>query len=151
MPDSGAVATVVIGVRRHVGGFLHRNVAALFLDAVVVIDENQLGLETLALCFRHLGEGGDDEQVAHGGAARGRAVDRDDAGAAFAADGVGDETLAIVDVPDVNLFVLHQVGGGQQVFVDGAGAFVMQLAVGDGGAVDLGFEQGAVHGVVPSG
>jgi hypothetical protein len=37
----------------------------------------------------------------------------------------------------VHLFVLAQVGGVEQVFVDGARAFVVQLAVRGGGAVDL--------------
>jgi hypothetical protein len=37
--------------------------------------------------------------------------------------------LAVVDVPDVDLLVLCQVGGIAQVFVDGTGAFVVQLAV----------------------
>jgi len=94
----------------------------------------------------HLGEGRDDEQVAHAGAACGRAVHRDHAAAALALDGVGDEAFAVVDVPDVNLFVFADVGGVEQVFVDGAGAFVVQFALRGGHAVDLGLEQGAVHG-----
>ena len=68
-----------------------------------------------------------------------------DAAAAFGADGVGDETLALVDVPDMDLLVLAQVGGVRQVFVNGAGPFVIQLAVGHGSAVDFGFEQGSEH------
>jgi hypothetical protein len=38
------------------------------------------------------------------------------------------------------------VGGIQQVFVNGAGALVVELTVRDAGAVDLGFEQGSEHG-----
>ena len=61
-------------------------------------------------------------------------------------DGIGDEAFAVVDVPDMDLFVLTNVGGIKQVFVDGAGAFVMELALGRGNAVDLGFQEGAEHG-----
>jgi hypothetical protein len=80
------------------------------------------------------------------GAPSRRSIHRDDAAAALALDGVGDEAFAVVDVPDVDLLVLGDVGGVQQVFVDGAGAFVVEFAVRDAGAVDLGFEQGSEHG-----
>ncbi|MNR68220.1 hypothetical protein D3C85_1926490 [compost metagenome] len=68
----------------------------------------------------HLGEGGDDDQVAHSGAACGRSVHGNHAGAALALDRVGGEALAVVDVPDVDLFVLDDVGRFQQVLVNGA-------------------------------
>ncbi len=55
------------------------------------------------------------------------------------------EAFAIVDVPDVDLFVLGNVGGLEQVFINGAGAFVVQFTVGDADAMDLGFEQGTEH------
>jgi hypothetical protein len=45
----------------------------------------------------------------------------------------------------VDLFVLTNIGGVEQVFVDGAGAFVMQLALGRHHAMDFGFEQGTKH------
>ena len=41
---------------------------------------------------------------------------------------------------------LKVVAGVQQVFVNRARALVVQLAMGDAGAVDFGFEQGALHG-----
>ena len=90
--------------------------------------------------LRELREARDDDEVADAGAARRRAVDRNHPGPTLTANRVGDETLAIVDVPDVDLFVLRDVGGFEQVLVDGARAFVMQLAMRDDGAVDLGLE-----------
>jgi hypothetical protein len=45
----------------------------------------------------------------------------------------------------VDLFVLGHAGGVEEVFVNGTRAFVMQFAIGDCDAVDLGLEQGAVH------
>jgi len=46
----------------------------------------------------------------------------------------------------VNLFVLTNVGGVEQVFVDGAGALVMELTLRGDDSVDLRFEEGAEHG-----
>ncbi len=47
----------------------------------------------------------------------------------LAFDGVGDEAFAVVDVSDVDLFVLTNVGGVQQVFVDGARALALDLTL----------------------
>ena len=47
----------------------------------------------------------------------------------FGFDGLGPEAFAAVNVPDVDLFVLTNVGGVEQVFVDGAGAFAIKLAL----------------------
>jgi hypothetical protein len=44
------------------------------------------------------------------------------------------------------LFVLTNVGGVEQVFVDGAGAFIVQFALRGGNAMNFGFEQGTEHG-----
>lgn len=81
------------------------------------------------IAFMNLGEGGNDEQVAHAGPARGRTVDGNHARAALALDGVGHKALAVVDIPDMDLFVLSNVGGIQQILVDGTGAFVVQARI----------------------
>ena len=49
--------------------------------------------------------------------------------ATFAFDVVGDEAFAVVDDPDVDLFALTNVGGVQQVFIDGAGALIVKFAL----------------------
>src|SRR3546814_8058187 len=67
------------------------------------------------------------------------------------ADRVGRETLAVVDVVDLDALVLADAGDVEQPAVDRARAFVMQLRMGDRGAVDLGFEQGQLHGHGPWG
>jgi hypothetical protein len=96
---------------------------------VVFIYKHQLRFMASHLVFMHLRERSNDQQVAHAGTTCSRAVDRNHARTTLAFDGVGDEAFAVVDVPDVDLFVLTDVGGVQQVFVDGAGAFVMELAM----------------------
>ena len=89
---------------------LHGNSGALFLDFVVAIHEDQLGLEAADLLFVHLGKGGNDEQVTAGRPPRRRAVDGNDAAATRCANGVGDEALAVVDVPDMDLLVFCEIG-----------------------------------------
>src|SRR3546814_10437922 len=74
-----------------------------------------------------------------------------DAAAFLGADRVGRETLAVVDVVDLDALVLADAGDVEQPAVDRARAFVMQLRMGDRGAVDLGFEQGQLHGHGPWG
>ena len=68
------------------------------------------------------------------------------AGAALAGDRVGLEAGAVVDVDDVHLLVLADVGGLEQVGVDGDRADVVQVAVGHRRAVDLGLQHHALHG-----
>ena len=116
--------------------------------AVFVVNKHQLGLMPCHLVVVHLGKGRDDDQVAGSGAACDRAVDRNHAGAAFTLDGVGDKTLAVVDVPDVDLLVLGDVGRVEQVFIDGAGAFIVQFAVGYCGTADLGLDLNRVRNMV---
>src|SRR5690606_39242436 len=55
--------------------------------------------------------------------------------------------LAVVDVENVHLLVLADTGDVEQPAVDRARTFVMQFGIGDGGTVDLGLEQGQMHGV----
>src|SRR5690606_324058 len=46
------------------------------------------------------------------------------------------------DVVDLDALVFADAREVEQAAVDGAGALVVELGVGDGGAVDLGFQQG---------
>src|SRR5690606_19564131 len=72
-------------------------------------------------------------------------IDRNDAAPLFAADRVGHEAVAAVDVVDVHLLVLADARNIEQPPIDRAGAFVVQLGVGDGRAVDLCLEQIQLH------
>ena len=65
--------------------------------------------------------------------------------AALAGDRVGLEAGAVVDVDDVHLLVLEDVGGLEQVRVDRDRADVVQVAVGDRRPVDLRLEHHALH------
>ena len=65
-----------------------------------------------------------------------------------AGDRVGLKARAVVDVHDVDLLVLEDVGGLQQVGVDRDRADVVQVAIGDGRPVDLRLEHHALHVVI---
>jgi uncharacterized LabA/DUF88 family protein len=92
-------------------------------------------------------EAGDDQDVTRRGAARCRAIHRDDARAALGAQRVGRETLAVVDVPDVDLFVLANVRRIQKVFVNGARTFIVELGVCGADAVQLRLQHCPLHGI----
>ena len=81
---------------------------------------------------------------------RGRTVDAEHAGAAFALDDVGLEPGAVRHVDDRDLLSGEQVGGVHQVAVDRDGADVVEVGVRDGGAVDLRLQHGAEHGLQPT-
>jgi hypothetical protein len=75
--------------------------------------------------------------LAGGSLARSSAIDRNRAGAAFGANGVSGEALAIGHVVDVDLLVFLDVGCLKQIFIDGAGTLVVQFGVGNGDPVQL--------------
>src|SRR3979411_1120752 len=76
-----------------------------------------------------------------------RPVSLDVARAALAGDRVGLEAGAVVDVHDVNLLVLADVRGLEQLGVKRDRPDVVQIAVGHGGPVDLGLQHHTLHWV----
>src|SRR3954468_10419445 len=125
---------------------LLRNRMIRMRDAVVGIDVDQVWLVLGHLCLGQADEGGDDHQVARGHAARGATVHGDDARALFRTQRVRDEAFAVADVPGVDLLVLADTRGIEQVAVDGDRTFVVQLGVSHRGPVDLALEHVEVHG-----
>ncbi|MNT82219.1 hypothetical protein D3C72_2219160 [compost metagenome] len=51
----------------------------------------------------------------------------------------------------MHFFVFADIGGIEQILVDGAGALVVQLGMGGRYTVDLGFEHRTLHGNSPAG
>ena len=51
----------------------------------------------------------------------------------------------LVDVDDVDQLAGQQIGRVEEIGVDGHGSDVVQVGLGDRGAVDLGLEHGAQH------
>src|SRR3954468_22368826 len=118
-------------------------------DAVgVALDVHDTGLVVLHVGSVVLPVADDDDRVATMDQARGGTVDLHLPGAALAGDGVRLEAGAVVDVDDVHLLVLEDVGGLEQVGVDGDRPDVVQVAVGHRRPVDLGLEHHALHHVL---
>ena len=65
-------------------------------------------------------------------------------------DRVGLEARAVVDVDDMDLLVLEDVRGLQQIGVDRDRPDVVQVAIGDRRPVDLGLEHHALHVAIAS-
>src|SRR5450830_1178882 len=130
-------------------GDLHRNRVAGVAQFVARGHVQHARLEIDQLGLAVMGIGADDHPVADAGLVGGGTVHRDDPRAFLAANGIGGEALAVVDVVDLDLFVLTDPGQVQPLAVDGAGTFVIEHRVGDFGAMQFGFEHDGVHGVFP--
>src|SRR3979411_3063845 len=114
-------------------------------NPVAFIDEYDFRLISLDLGCGHGRIGADDQQVTQMGFTRGGAIEGNLAAAALALDGISGKALAIIDVVQLDLFELPDVSRFQQVFVDTARPFVVQVALGDGGAMDLRAEHDTLH------
>lgn len=98
-----------------------------------------------AVFFVHVGVGADNDEVALLREAGGGTVDADDAGILFALDGVGRETVAVVDIQDVDLLVGQNIRLIHDGAVDGYRALVMEVGLGHRGAVNFAFEHADIH------
>lgn len=70
----------------------------------------------------------------------GSAIDTNHPGTGFALDCVGRQAITIRDIIDLHLFELDDICEAQQIDVDGHAAFIVQLGLSDGSAMDLGFQ-----------
>jgi len=108
--------------------------------------EPRNGLVVARLALVHAGVADDEQLVALHAQPRRAAVGADDPAAGLALEHVGLEARAVVEVDHLDLLVGQQVGQLEQVAVDGQAAHVPQVALGHGGAVDLGLHHVALHG-----
>ena len=119
-------------------------------DPVLRVHEDDVRLVLAGLGVLHLRVGDEDDAVTGMHEAGSGAVDADDAGATLAGDRVGLEPGAVVDVDDVHELAGQQVGGVEQVLVDGHRADVVQVGLRHRGAMDLRLHHRAEHGQFPS-
>ena len=124
---------------------LNRDVVTFSNDAIFRIDIDQSGLVSGDFRLIKIRKSGDDEDVTGARISRCRTIDRDNAGATFTPNRVGRKTGAVVDVPDVDTLVNEDVGSVQKVFINRAGAFVIEVNAGCRDAMKLGFEQDSLH------
>ena len=119
--------------------FSVRSNSAFLNYAVALAQHNDAGFPALDFTFGDIGEAHDGEDVTSFSMEGSRSVEDDLARTGIAGDRVGLEAISVCHVAAQDALIrdepafLHQVGG------DGQAAFVLQIAICDCGAVNLGF------------
>ena len=129
-------------------GDLYRDGVAGMAQLAVCAHVEHMGFEIGQLGLAVVRIGADDQAMTDTCLVGRGTVDRNDLRTFLAADGVGGEALAVVDVIDLDLFVFADTGQVQPLAIDGAGAFVVEHRVSYLGAVQFGLEHDGVHGRV---
>src|SRR5690606_13482039 len=106
-------------------------------DPVVTVHMYHSGLVGARRLVVELGVGDQDDQIARVDEVRRRTVDADHASAARPRDDVCLESSAVGDVDNGDLFAGQQVGGVEEVLIDGDRTDIVQVRLSHGGAVDL--------------
>lgn len=91
----------------------------------------------LSFLFGEIGIAADDDEVPDVYESSSGAVKTDCTGVWSAGDGIGGESIAVIDVVDIDLFPFADIGGLHKDRVDGDGAFVVQAGIGNSNAVDF--------------
>ena len=110
---------------------------------VVLVHVDDVRLESLRLLGGHLRVGDEDDQVTGVDQVGGGAVDPQDPRPALARDGVGLQPGTVGDVDDGDQLAGEDVRGVEEIGVDGDRADVVEVCLGDRGAVDLAGHHGA--------
>ncbi len=149
MPESPFPELKDISSRHLIDRTGHRlgRVGAQGHDAIALIDVHHPGCVIGDLpVVQHL-EGHDDDQVARIDQMRCRPpIDPDHPRSRPPPrDRVRGQARTVGDVHDVDLLALEDIGGSHQVLVDGDRSYVVQIGLGDGGAVHLAPQHGSEH------
>ncbi len=78
-----------------------------------------------------------DDQIAGVDQMSGRAIDADDSGVSLAGDHISRQAVTVVDVVNLNLFVVDEIGQLHQRLIDGDASRVMEVRIGDGGSMNF--------------
>ena len=109
-------------------------------QVVVLVREDNTGLEGLGLLWCHLGVSHDNDSVANLHLTSCGTVQADASTLPGTGDDVCVKAFAIVVVHDVNSLAGEKPCGVHEVLVDGDAAHVVEVGLGDGCAVDFGFQ-----------
>src|SRR5699024_5010048 len=112
---------------------------------VIGIHVDDIGLVGAGLGIRGLEVAHDDDQITRIDQVGGGTIDADAAGSGITGDHIGLNPGAVGDVHDGDLLTLDEASGADQVGVDGDGTDIVEVGLGDGGAVNLATEDGAQH------
>ena len=109
--------------------------------AVIGIKEEDARVVRRGLFRGEPGPGSNDYFVAGMDQAGSGAIDHNRAGTGRSGDGIGFETGAVGDVPDMHAFVDGNTRGFEQACVNGDGPFIVNIGVSDCGSVQFSGEE----------
>ena len=87
----------------------------------------------------------DDNDVALRIQTSGCPIETDNSGATSTSNGVCFQAGAVADIDHLYYFIGIDIGSFQQIEVDGDAADIVQVGLGNGGAVNLAFAHSALH------
>jgi hypothetical protein len=108
-------------------------------DFIFLIDMNHGRAEICGIVFRHLAVGKNNNDITLADQPRGSSVQADLPAAGFALYGISRKARTVIDVQDMHLFVGQDVGYLHQVAVNSNAALIVDIEVGNTGAVDFAF------------
>jgi hypothetical protein len=103
----------------------------VFNQPVVFVGENSDGAESFGFIGRHEGVGDDDHHITDLYPTGGGAVEANHATAPFTTNGVGFEAFTVVVIHDLDLFPFVNIGGFEQLLVNGDTADIVQVGLRD--------------------
>ena len=112
-----------------ISGNLYRNGFCLALHFVFALEIGDFRLPGAGFFVRHGDETGDNQNIADVGAVCRRAVNGDNSRPALCGDGVGGETITVGHVPDMNSLVFKDAGRIEEILINSAGAFIVQVGL----------------------
>src|ERR1019366_3354800 len=74
-----------------------------------------------------------------------RAIQANYAGTACASDGISLQADSIINIDDLHFFIRVDIGGVQQILIDGDTSDVVEFCLGDGRAMNLSLAHGTHH------
>lgn len=95
--------------------------------------------------FVELRVGTDDDQVTGRNQVSGGSIDADHSTACLAGDGISRQAVSIINIIDLDLLVLDDVGGTHQIQVNRDTSFVMKLGIGDSRPMDFRLQERSLH------
>lgn len=130
------------------GGVQFSSVGLLGLPNLLVccIDQYNLGSVRRQFNFLELRVAADDDEVSGRDQVSRSAIDTDHAASRRAWNGVCREPATIVDVVNLDLLVLDNVGRPHQIRINRHTSFVMELCICHRRAVNFGFQKNSLHG-----
>lgn len=114
-------------------------------QAIVLIRKHRRSPKILSLLRRHVRVGDNDNNIAHLHPPGSRTIEANDPAAAFSANGVGFEALAVIVVHDLHFLAFHDVGCFEQVLINRDAADVVQVGLRDADPVYFAFKNFDEH------